>query len=114
MEATTTGWACADRFRRNLKLYPPDTQERIFDIIKMAERNSLLATRLAEIRALDYPDLLPTPAAQAIERDLERLNRATRRRSMGALSDAEKRLQALPDDMPRSASSILNFLKEKN
>ena len=114
MEATTTGWACADRFRRNLKLYPPDTQERIFDIIKMAERNSLLATRLAEIRALDYPDMAPSAVAKAIEAALVRLERATRRRTMGALSDAEKRLQALPDDMPRSASSILNFLKEKN
>ena len=108
---TATGYQCADRFRRNLEFYPPDTQERVFAIIKMAERNSLLATRLTEIRALDYPDMAPSAVAKAIERDLVRLKRAEHRKALGALSDAEKRLQALPDDMPRSASSILKFLQ---
>ena len=111
MEATATGIQCADRFRRNLEFYPSDTQERVFAIIKMAERNSLLATRLAEIRALDYPDMAPSAVAKGIEAALVRLERATRRRTMGALSDAEKRLQAMPDDMPKSWGSLLKFIE---
>ena len=103
--------ACIRRFQANLTFYPRETQERIFQHIKAAERQALIAGWLAEIWRVDYPRLPVSTAAKAIQDALAVLARSQHRIRLGTLSEAERRLLRLPDDCPRSWRRILGYLE---
>lgn len=108
---TATGMACIRRFQTNLTFYPRETQERVFDAIKEAERQALIRERLAEIWRVDYPRLPISTAAKAIESALAVLARSQHRIRLGAISEAERRLLRLPADCPRSWRRIMGYLE---
>lgn len=108
---TATGMQVFRRFGANMAYYPRETQERVFDAIKAAERAALIRERLAEIWATDYPSSPISTAAKAIESALAVLARSQHRIRLGAISEAERRLLRLPDDCPKSWRRILGYLE---
>jgi hypothetical protein len=110
-DCTATGMACIRRFEAHIGFYPTETQERVFDAIKAAERAALIRERLAEIWRVDYPRLPISTAAKAIADALERLSRSQHRIRLGAISESEIRLLRLPDDCPRSWRRIMGYLE---
>jgi hypothetical protein len=107
---TATGMQCIRRFQASMAYYPRETLERVFSLIKSAERAALIKERLAEIWATDYPRLPVSTAAKAIADALEVLSRSQHRIRLGAISESERRLLRLPDDCPRSWRQLLEYL----
>ncbi|MCB1918454.1 MAG: hypothetical protein KDJ28_00575 [Candidatus Competibacteraceae bacterium] len=113
-QATATGVQCVQDFASAVRLLPVQDVEAVCSVIKSRHERQRTISRLGVIWRLDYPDLARTTAAKAIEDDLAQLprRRARMNRFSASLTDAEKRLLALPESMPKGWRAIADYLEE--
>ena len=112
-ESLATGAQCVEDFASAVHLLPGDDIEAVCSVIKSRYERQRIISRLGAIWRRDYPDLARTSAAKQIADDLANLprRRARMNRFPASITDAEKRLLALPESTPKSWRAIADYLE---